>query len=953
MPGTQNISRTAMLKFGPFKLLPMQRLLIKDDMPVRISPRAFDILTMLTERSGQIVDKQELLKNAWPKTLVGEANLRVYVAELRKLLAAAGIEDAIGNVVGRGYQFKAPVEEAAEAATFLANGSEGIGLPVALSRMFGRADVVDTLSARVSRHRLVTISGAGGIGKTTVAIAAATSLANSYRDGARFIDLTPVSNASHVPATVASAVGIVALSHDPVHDLLAHLKNKHLLILLDNCEHVVEVAAKLAEEILKAAPMVRIIATSREPLNAEGEVILRLSPLQAPPVGDMLTAAEALAFPSVQLFAERAAASLDNYQLTDAEAPVVADICRRLDGLPLAIQLAASRVDAFGVFGLFKLLDDKFKLMMQGARTAVPRHRTLGATLDWSYGALAETEKAVLRRVSLFAGHFTLRAAIAVASGPDIGQSTLVDDIAHLVRKSLIVAEFGHANARYRLLSTTRAYAQERLAESEEVDQFSLRHAEYLRQITDQVVAEQGPRSGQEWLLAYADHIEDIRLALNWAFSPGGAAEAGVALTISAIPLWIDLSLNEECRLWAEAALSRLDPHGDRDSNEKLRLFSAVGGASLYTRGSAPELTAAWTSVLKIAERIGEDDYRLRAMWGLWSDRINHGENRAALDYANRFARSAASCGDPAASALADRLLGYSFHLLGEQDLARKHTELMLAHYTAPPDRSHIVRFQFDQQVMANIALASIMWLQGFPDKAVSIVEANVDKAKDVGHALSLTYVLVQSAVPVSLLAGDLEAAERYVDMLARQPVRHAAEPWARWTRCLKGVLLMRQGALQDGLGVLGSALETFPEHSFHMRYIGFLGELAMGLARAGKVEEGIAVADRAISAALQTQELWILPELLRIKGEILAIQIERPAIAAIEELFSEALSLAGRQNALSWQLRAASSTARFWQRLGRFREARDLLEPIYARFTEGFLTGDLREAQTLLANRG
>lgn len=951
MPGAQNISRTAMLKFGSFKLLPMQRLLIKDGMPVKISPRAFDILTMLAERSGQIVDKQELLKNAWPKTLVGEANLRVYVAELRKLLAAGGMEDAVGNAVGRGYQFMAPVEETAEAPSFFANGSEGIGLPVALSRMFGRTDVVDTLSARVSRHRLVTISGAGGIGKTTVAIAAATTLANSYRDGVRFIDLTPVSSASHVPATVASAVGIVALSHDPIHDLLAHVKNKHLLIVLDNCEHVVEIAAELAEQILKSAPMVRIVATSREPLNAEGEMILRLSPLPAPPVGEMLTAAEALTFPSVQLFAERAAASLDNYHLTDADAPIVADICRRLDGLPLAIQLAASRIDVFGVSGLFRLLDDKFKLMMPGTRTAIPRHRTLGATLDWSYGTLTETEKAVLRRISLFAGHFTLKAAVAVASDSDAGQSTMMDDIAQLVRKSLVVAEFGHASARYRLLSTTRAYAQERLAENEEVDQFSLRHAEYLRQVTDQVVAEQGPRSGQEWLLAYADHIEDIRLALNWAFSPDGVAEAGVALTISSIPLWIDLSLNEECRVWAEAALSRLDPHGDRDSSEKLRLFSAIGGASLYTRGSVPELTAAWTSVLMIAERTGEDDYRLRAMWGLWSDRINRGENRAALDYANRFAKSAPNSADPSASALADRLLGYSFHLLGEQDLARKHTELMLANYTAPPDRSHIVRFQFDQQIMANIALASISWLQGFPDRAISIVEANVDRAKDVGHALSQTYVLVQSAVPVSLLVGDLDAAERYVDMLIRQPMRHAAEPWARWTRCLKGVLLMRQGALPEGLGVLESALETFPEHSFHMRYTGFLGELAMGLARTGKVKEGIAVADRAISATMRTQELWILPELLRIKGEILAIRIESTALGAIEELFSEALSLARRQDALSWQLRAASSMARLWQRFGRSNEALDLLEPIYGRFTEGFLTSDLREAQALLAN--
>jgi predicted ATPase len=263
--------------------------------------------------------------------------------------------------------------------------------------------------------------------------------------------------------------------------LVNFLKHKQMLLVLDSCEHVIEAAAALAEEVLRGAPGVHILATSREPLRAGGERVQRLAPLGLPPDSATLTASTALTFPAVQLFVERAGASLDGFELSDADAPIVANICRSLDGIALAIELAAGRVDAFGIRDLAAHLNDRLRLVTRGRRTALPRHQTLSATLDWSYEFLPEPERALLRRLAVFAGSFTLEAARAVAAGVEIAESEVVDCVANLVAKSLVAADVGGETVRYRLLETTRGYALAKLAESGESSQVARRHAEYFR----------------------------------------------------------------------------------------------------------------------------------------------------------------------------------------------------------------------------------------------------------------------------------------------------------------------------------------------------------------------------------------------------------------------------------------------------------------------------------------
>ncbi|MGE0714641.1 MAG: winged helix-turn-helix domain-containing protein, partial [Alphaproteobacteria bacterium] len=377
-------SRT--LAFGPFRLMPARQLLLDGDVPVRLGSRALDILVALAERQGELVGKDELAARVWPGTIVGEASLRVHVSALRKALGdAQSGERYIANVPGRGYRFVAPVQvtEAETPAAPVAESATAHNLPAPTSRLVGRDDVVRAVTEQIAERRFVTIVGAGGIGKTTVAVAAAGALIGHYPDGVWFVDLARVTDPGHVASAIAAELGVPVVSDVALPGLVAHLAGRRTLLLLDSCEHVVDAAAAVAEAVLAGADRVHILATSREALRATGEHVHRLAPLAAPENFDGITPDALLGFPAAQLFTERASAEDDGFALTVANAPLVGEICRRLDGIALAIELAAARVAVFGVAGLAARLDDRMRLLTSGRRVAVPRHRTLRATLDW------------------------------------------------------------------------------------------------------------------------------------------------------------------------------------------------------------------------------------------------------------------------------------------------------------------------------------------------------------------------------------------------------------------------------------------------------------------------------------------------------------------------------------------------------------------------------------------
>src|SRR5437016_4281169 len=457
----------AAIEFGRFRVVRHRRELLVDGRPVELGGRAFDTLVALIDAHGTVLGKDDLISRVWPDRVVEENNLQAQISSLRK--AFGPDRDLIRTVAGRGYQFTGEIRgtTATAAAAML---SPATNLPETVSELIGREAELQDAMDLVAKHRLVTLVGPGGIGKTRLGLEVARHLLPRFPDGVFVAELGPLSSPELVPATVATALGLTlgagtAVSHNSI---AAAVGTKQLLLVIDNCEHLIEAAAGMVEALLRTSPAASLLATSREPLRASGEYVYRV-PSLAVPAEDNQDIDDVLTYGAVRLFVSRAQAAEPEYVPHVRLAAAMAAICGRLDGIPLAIELAATRIVAFGVDGVAARLDDRFRLLTGGSRT-LPRHQTMRATLDWSYELLSESERVILRRLGVFVGAFTLDAATAVAASVDIPAADVADSVANLVGKSLLSADVGGAIVHYRLLETTRAYAREKLIESAELD---------------------------------------------------------------------------------------------------------------------------------------------------------------------------------------------------------------------------------------------------------------------------------------------------------------------------------------------------------------------------------------------------------------------------------------------------------------------------------------------------
>jgi predicted ATPase/DNA-binding winged helix-turn-helix (wHTH) protein len=933
--------------FGPFRLFPAQQLLLEGEAPVRLGSRALDILTALVERPGEIVGKDELFARVWPDTFVDENTLRVHISSLRRALGDGQPgRRYLANVLGRGYRFVAPVNILGSAAPVQRTTAERANnLPVSRSRALGRADAIGALCDQLPRHRFITIVGSGGIGKTTVALAVAEALLPAYEHGVRFVDLAPVEDPQLVASALGTRLGLAMHSENAVPRLVEYLCDQQMLIVLDSCEHVVETAAAMAEQLLAGAPGVHILATSRERLRAHGERLHRLSPLESPADMPELTAAEALTFPAVQLFVERASGVVDGFELSDVDAPILSDICRRLGGVALAIELAAARVDAFGVRQLSTLLDDRFRILRRGKRTAQPRHQSLAATLDWSYEFLLEVERIVLRRLSLFAGPFTLESAIAVAEDAD---TDVVEGIAALVAKSLVSADVESETVLYRLPDTTRAYAVQKLVESGEFDAFVRRHAQHHLDWFQQGEAAWALRLAAEWLPErwlkdYGYRIDDVRGALSWAFSPAGDASVGVALTVASIPLWFQLSLFDECRERVGCALAS-DAHPPAYSEaDEMKLLQALGLALQTTRGARQEDYAVWTRGRQLAEKLGDSGYQVAMISGEYSNRLNLGDLRGALALAEILSAVDRKSNNPVYQLIGGVLDGTALFHLGDYAKAEHRINPIF-------NQSAEIYQRLTNGYMSNAraSLSSIQWIQGFPDQAVRSALAAFDDIGTPPNALVLSTALANDLCLIALWVGDLVTAERWIAMLLDASAKHGLTVLNATGRCLKGVLQLAQ-ADGTGLAILRAGLERLRAANYGFRFTIYLGMLAQRLGAAGQTAEARIAIDKALERADANEERWCMPELLRVKGEVILSDGSPNSSETAEEYFLQALHWAHRQEALSWELRAATNLARLWREAGKTAEAHELLSGVYGRFTEGFDTIDLRTARALI----
>ncbi len=542
--------RSAACRFGRFELQPGERRLLADGRPVALGARAFDLLVALVERAGELVSKNELLTLVWPGLVVEENNLQVQVSALRKVLG----QSAVATIPGRGYRFEFALERVAaaptpaqQAAPVAAASTASAGapraptnLPSRLGTLFGRAADVAAVTALLAQHAVVSVAGAGGIGKTRVAQTVAAQLAEEriaeFPDGVWWVELAPLADGALVPSAVARVLDTLLRADRPPGDTLAAvLASQRLLLVLDNCEHVTEAVASLVDTLCAAAPGLRVLVTTQETLKTSDEHVYRLGALAVPAID---AGVDALHAGAVELFVARAQAVDPRFTLTPENAHAVVEICRRLDGIPLAIELAAARVPLLGAEGLRTRLDERFNVLTAGARVVLRRHQTLRATLEWSHALLTPDEQTVYRRLGVFAGSFTLESAQHVVQDAQIDPWAALDHLGALVDKSLVLAE-GDPVPRYRLLETARAYALERLAEAGETQAMMRRHAEALRQLLTAFEREDQEKGvTRAGMGVAAAELDNLRAALAWVATAPGCEELAIALAGNSLRVW-------------------------------------------------------------------------------------------------------------------------------------------------------------------------------------------------------------------------------------------------------------------------------------------------------------------------------------------------------------------------------------------------------------------------------
>ena len=934
--------------------MPARQLLLEGDTRVRIGNRALEILTALVERHGELVTKQELMSRVWPKAVVEDTNLKVQIAALRKALGEGPQgQRYLATAVGQGYRFVAPVKcEALSADTppFEEPVRGAHNLPAAVVHPIGRSTTIRALSSQLSRARLVTVTGPGGMGKTTVALAVATQMMEAGQHDVWFVDLSTQSGSGLVFHAIANVVGLTVHSNDISSALgnYLRLRNRPQLIVLDCCEHVIEAAAAAAEALVSMMPHILVLATSREPLRAAGENVYRLEPLDSPAEAARLTADKALRFPAIQLFTERAAASRNGFNLSDDDAPVVAEICRRLDGIALAIELAATRLDAFSVRELLGLLDDRFRALGQGRRTAPERHKTLLAMLEWSHQMLPDDERLVLRRLGIFVGSFPLVSATAVAGDKDIPAARVIDAVANLVTKSMITADVIGETVRYRLLDTTRDYARLKLADANELDTVTRRYAEHFRDMYAKAEEHWSAPPDAMWLESHVQAISDVRAALHWAFSGQGDLSLGVALTVSAVPAWLHLSSLEECRDRVKYAIAHIDAGDLALDRHRMKLHTALAASAMYTSGLGPEVGVAWTTALAIAEALDDREYQLRALFAACCGLVYEGKHRAADELLEKYRRLADEIGSAVAITDGERITAFAWQHMGKLRGARQYLESVLSGHVEPHGRRQLSRFHVDWRGGCRAILSNVLWLQGLPEQAQRIAQVARDDVQASGHALTLGYLLVLASVPLALNVGDLGMAEATLKALQEDVAKHGLLIFDAMARCLQGALMLERKD-PAGLSILSGALDRMQSEHIGLRYSMYAGLYAKGLLTFGHHQQAREVIETALKWSEAHAELWYLPELLRIKGETEEADDACDSHGVAERLYLRAIAVAQQQGALSLALRAATNLTRLKYRLGQPGDTETFLLAVYEQFTEGFETADLKAAHALL----
>ncbi|MDO1583423.1 ATP-binding protein [Rhizobium oryzicola] len=931
------------LEFGSFRLSPGARLLSHEGRPIRLGSRALDILICLIRHAGTIVSNEQLILDVWGAVHVEGVSLRVHISELRKALDQFSDADRyIINVPGRGYSFTATVKQqqvlpAASVVTSVASTARFDPLPLRPPKLVGREADVTRIRQELLANRFLSIVGTGGIGKTVLALAVAESLVEEFPDAIVFIDLAPLRDQRMVTTTFATALGLPVRGESETASIIAALESTKILLVVDNCEHVIGAVAELTEKISESAPQVHLLATTREPLRVQGEQVLRLQGLAVPPDDGVISADSVAGYPAVALFVERARAQTDDFQLTDENAAIVAQICRGLDGLALAIELAAGRVATFGVQGIAGYLHQRFNILNRGRRTAHPRHQALRLTLDWSYDLLEEEEKIVLRRLSVFAGTFSLEAAEEITSDGRIGCHDVAEFLSNLVDKSLVAADVTYDEVRFRLLDTTREYATERLKEAAEVATFSRRHAGYFLSMLTQEIQ----KRPNETVAHLRSDIENVRIALDWSFSEVGELEIAIPLAIAAADLMMDLSLLAECTKWAATALERL-PQAQRGTHAEMALLTHFAMPLLFMRGNSEEVGQAIEHALALAQKLGDAVFWSSTMSAVFAFHLRAG-NVGGMQEAIRRAEAMSE-------ALQDRgmlesMISIVAFFSSEISKNRLHAERALA--LLPLKRSNrLVRIGVDFRIWTYTSYVLALWIHGYRDTARAMAQRMVDEAEALGSAVPLATALVWGSV-LALWAGDVAVAEQRTQRLLECSTRNALLPYRYVAEGHSGTIAMLKGDVEKGIELLERSVAKLVETKSRVQEILLLGQLTHAYAAAGRYRDARELVEAALSRAENTSTKVNRADFMRLRAVYQWHESgDRKAyVAGLQRALIQARS----DGILTVEMRVLVALASMSEEPELSKQALRDLRGVYERFTEALDSPDLIAVRQML----
>lgn len=904
--------------FGPFRLVRQGERLYRDGRLIKLGSRARQILTCLVDRAGDVVDKRELLDIVWPNTIVVEANLTVHIAALRQALGET--RDGPGyivNVPGRGYRFIAKVERTMQAPAGDGGDEGSNNLPLRLTRPIGRGRQIEEIADWVRQSAIVTVTGPAGVGKTTVSVSVGEGATADYRDGVWFVDLAPIEDAADVATTLAAVIHAELRAGDPLTALAAALRSKEALFIVDNCEHLIDTVAELVLAVCSTCPRIRILATSREPLNISGERIYRLHPLEVPPASMLVGAVDVLSYPAVQLLAERASAAMFDFEINDQNALSAALICRRLDGIPLAIEFAAALVGTLGLEGMAGRLDQHLRLIEIDRRGGTARHRTLEAALDWSYRLLTVEEQAVLRRLAIFAGGFSMDAAENVVPAPD-DQFDVGSILAGLTLKSLIASDITGPELRFRVLETTRAFALARLDESGERARVADRHARYYAAY----LRAQRETMEQREVAADAPELDNIRAALRHELAASRACtDTALGLASGALPIWFGLSLMRECHVRLQEVDARLSPE-QRDTVEGWDLAVALRTAEMFTRGVSSSTASSWTEPPADPGNQGSSWSWVADMLTNWTWHIrlpNYAEMMRLATIHATAARRSRSEKDRIMSAW---VLGLSLHHIGDLIAARGHLSQFLMMESVEDRRLFLSRTGFDRRPGAQAMLGATLCQLG--DVAEGLRQADLAERESIATNRSLP--MCEGLMWVCAARLIAQEGSDAVTPVLRDLVRVAEENSLKShfgvALGLQAVVALRAGDWGAAEDLAGRAIATLNASRYGPFNPWFTGVYAVAMARQGRATDALAALHRFRERNING-DCWCTAELLRHEAEVLDV------IGAEEDEIlpplDRAIALARTQASLTWEALGEITRDEVRQSLGQDRDDANL----------------------------